>query len=127
MKPTTRGWLCYDADCPVCARTALRFGGVIVRRGYKLTPLGRAWVRERLAGDPQVADEIQLLLSDGRRLGGVDALLHLAREIWWARPFAWIGLVGCVGAALRRMYAWVARNRMRISRTCGLDTCGRKR
>ncbi len=89
-------------------------------------PLQRSWVQRRLDADPKpVLDEIQLLLEDGRRLGGVDALLYLGRRVWWAWPVAVVlGLPGLRGLT-RRAYAWVARHRMGISQFCGLDACRR--
>jgi predicted DCC family thiol-disulfide oxidoreductase YuxK len=73
---------------------------------------------------PQVAEEacltaMQLVLADGRVLSGADAVPELLRRIrgwgWVAGMFALPG-VRPVG---RRVYAWVARHRMRIS--CALE------
>jgi len=62
---------------------------------------------------PQIADEtcltaMQLVLPDGRVLAGADAVPELLRRVFalpGVRPLA------------RRFYAWVARNRLRLS--CG--------
>jgi predicted DCC family thiol-disulfide oxidoreductase YuxK len=77
--------------------------------------------RERF---PQVAEKacmtaMQLVLPDGRVLSGADAVPELLRRIrgwgWVAGAFALPG-VRPVG---RRIYAWVAKNRMRISCALG--------
>lgn len=71
---------------------------------------------------PQITEQacltaMQLVLSDGRVLSGADAVPELLRRIrgwgWVAAVFALPG----VRPVARRVYAWVARNRMRIS--CG--------
>jgi predicted DCC family thiol-disulfide oxidoreductase YuxK len=69
---------------------------------------------------PQITEEaclaaMQLVLPDGRVLAGADAVPELLRRIrgwgWVAAVFALPG----VRPIARRVYAWVARNRMRIS------------
>jgi predicted DCC family thiol-disulfide oxidoreductase YuxK len=73
---------------------------------------------------PQVAEDacmtaMQLVLPDGRVLSGADAVPQLLRRIrgwgWVAGVFALPG----IRPIARRLYAWVASNRMRIS--CALD------
>ena len=60
---------------------------------------------------------MQLVLPDGRILAGADAVPELLRRVrgwgWLASVF---GLPGMTPLS-RRVYAWVARNRMRISCT----------
>ena len=116
-----RGWILYDSRCPLCRRGARRLGGVAVRRGFRLMPLQRRWVRELL---PQsVADEMLLLLPGGRLLGGVDAYIHLAARVWWATPLAALASIPGLNFMTRRLYTWIASNRLGISRACGLDQC----
>ena len=120
----TRGWILYDGRCPFCRRGARRLGGIVSRRGFRLVPLQRRWVQERLARtNKPVADEMLLLLPDDTLLGGVDAYIHLCRRVWWAAPIGLLAsLPGCY-FSLRKLYAWVAANRFGISRACGLDGC----
>ena len=65
---------------------------------------------------------MQLVLPDGRVLAGADAAPEILRRIprwrWIAALFA---LPGARGFA-RQMYAWIARNRMRL----GCDLEGRR-
>ncbi len=77
----------------------------------------------RQARFPGVSEEacltaMQLVVPDGRVLSGADAVPELLRRIpgwgWLARVFALPG----VAPLARRVYAWIARNRMRIS--CGM-------
>ena len=77
--------------------------------------------RERF---PQVTEDacltaMQLVLPDGRVLSGADAVPELLRRI---RGWGWlVGVFALPGVRplARRLYAWVARNRMRIS--CALE------
>jgi predicted DCC family thiol-disulfide oxidoreductase YuxK len=79
---------------------------------------------ERRTRFPQVTEEaclsaMQLVLPDGRVLSGADAVPELLRRIrgwgWVAGAFALPG----VRPLGRRVYAWVAANRMRISCALG--------
>ena len=73
--------------------------------------------RERF---PQVPETLcmtamQLVLPDGRVLGGADAVPELLRRI---RGWGWVAGVfdvPVVRPLARRVYAWIAANRMRIS------------
>jgi predicted DCC family thiol-disulfide oxidoreductase YuxK len=78
----------------------------------------------RRARFPQITEDacttaMQLVLADGRVLSGADAVPELLRRIrgwgWVAGVFALPG----IRPIARRIYAWVARNRMRIS--CALE------
>jgi predicted DCC family thiol-disulfide oxidoreductase YuxK len=73
--------------------------------------------RERF---PQVSDEacmraMQLVLPDGRILSGADAVPGLLRRV---RGWRWVASLFGLPPLLpvtRRVYAWIARNRMRLS------------
>ena len=99
-------------------------GGIVLRRGYRLAPLQRRWVQDLLAARREdLPDAMFLLLPDGRLLAGADAYLYLCRRVWWATPLALLGALPGMRAILRRIYAWVARNRFLISGACGMDRC----
>ena len=114
--------LIYDADCAMCRKSALW----LMRRAYssgglEILPCRSPVRQERF---PQVKEgeclsAMQLVLPDGRRLSGADAVPELLRRIhgwgWLAGVFA----LPPVRPVARGVYGWVARNRMRIS--CALD------
>ena len=114
--------LIYDGECAMCRASALW----IMRRALdagtlEILPCRSAPRRQRF---PQVTDEqcmtaMQLVLPDGRVLAGADAMPELLRRIprwrWIAALFALPGL----RPLARVVYAWIARNRMRVS--CSID------
>lgn len=123
MGPTlTTATLIYDAECSLCRASALW----IMRRALssgtlEILPCASRHRRTRF---PQITEEacltaMQLVLADGRVLAGADAVPELLRRIrgwgWVAAVFALPG----VRPIARRVYAWVARNRMRISCAAG--------
>ena len=110
--------LIYDGECAMCRASALW----IMRRAMdagtlEILPCRSAPRRQRF---PQVTDAqcmtaMQLVLPDGRVLAGADAMPELLRRIprwrWLASLFTLPGMrpLG------RVVYAWIARNRMRVS------------
>ena len=102
-----RGWLFFDAEC------------VFERRGLAVAPLQDPRVAVLLGlSRQQLMREIHLLMSDGRQYGGADAVIALARQIWWARPLAWLAKIpGCMNV-LRAAYRKIA-----ASRRCSAANC----
>lgn len=113
--------LIYDGDCSMCRASALWLMRRALSRGeLEILPCRSGARRARF---PRVTDEacrtaMQLVLPDGRVLSGADAVPELLRRI---RGWGWVaGMFALPGARplARRLYAWMARNRMRLS--CGL-------
>ena len=64
-----------------------RFRSLLEHQGFSLTPLQTPWVRKRLAlPDDELLAQMLLLTSDNRCYGGADALVEIARHIWWGWP-----------------------------------------
>ena len=113
------GWVGYDESCPVCTTLARRLRPVMGRRGYEFQPLQGAWMARRLGlNQGRLPGEIQLVLRDGRVLGGTDGLLFLARQVWWMRPLAWLATVPWIRGRIDAGYRWVARNRHCLGDAC---------
>jgi len=55
--------------------------------------------------------ELRFLLSDGKQYGGADAVVAVAREIWWAHPLAWFAKLPGAMNLLHSGYRWVATQR----------------
>jgi predicted DCC family thiol-disulfide oxidoreductase YuxK len=119
--------LVYDGECSMCRASALwllrraETGGA---RDLEILPCRSPVRRARF---PSMTDEacmqaMQLVLPDGRVLSGADAAPEILRRI---PRWSWIARLFDLPAArplARTVYAWIARNRMRIS--CAAPTPG---
>jgi len=121
-----RGWLFFDAECGFCTRIARWLEPILGRRGLGVAPLqdprvGALLNMTRL----ELLKELRFLLSDGTQFGGARAVLAVAREIWWARPLAWIAALPCMLRALDAGYQSVASRRGCAAASCeaGADSC----
>jgi predicted DCC family thiol-disulfide oxidoreductase YuxK len=114
-----RGWLFFDAECKFCTRIARWLSPIMERRGMALAALQDPRVAE-LLGLPHddLMKEMQFLLSDGRRFGGADAAVELAREIWWAAPLVWVSKIPGAMEILRKGYRWIAARRKCAAAQC---------
>jgi predicted DCC family thiol-disulfide oxidoreductase YuxK len=65
--------------------------------------------------------ELRFLLADGSQFGGADAVLAVAREIWWARPLVWLSKLPGMTRLLREGYRWFAAHRS--CTTAHANTC----
>ncbi len=114
-----KGWLFFDAECGFCTRIARWLAPALERRGMALAPLQDARVGALLGmSREELLRELRFLLSDGTQFGGADACVALAREIWWARPLAWISNVPGMMEILRKGYRWIAANRKCAAASC---------
>jgi predicted DCC family thiol-disulfide oxidoreductase YuxK len=114
-----RGWLFFDGDCAFCTSIAHWLGGVLGPRGYGVAPLQDPRVQELLALPPdQLLSEMRVLTPDGQQIGGADALVFLAREVWWACPLYGLSQFPGMPRLLRIGYRWIARNRQCASGMC---------
>jgi len=110
--------LIYDGECAMCRASALW----IMRRAMdggalEILPCRSAPRRARFPHitDAQCMTAMQLVLPDGRVLAGADAMPELLRRIpRWRRVASLFALPGMRPLG-RVVYAWIARNRMRVS------------
>lgn len=118
---SARGWVFYDGECRFCVRGARRWGGFFSRRGFHWLPLQTPGTAARLGmTEAMLREEMKLLRTDGRMLGGVDAWAVLLRSAWWLWPLgALLALPGArwLGGVA---YRWVARNRHCLGGSCEL-------
>jgi predicted DCC family thiol-disulfide oxidoreductase YuxK len=100
-----RGWLFFDAECGFCSRTARWLLPILKRRGLAVAALQDPRVGVLLGlSRTELLRELRFLISDGKQYGGADAVLAVAREIWWAQPLVWLANVPGVMGWLRRGY-----------------------
>ena len=107
-----RGWLFFDADCAFCVKIVRAVAPALQKRGFALAPLQDPRVGALLGlSQSELLLEMRLLLSNGQQIGGADAAVALAHEIWWARPLVWLSNLPGMMQLLRRAYRWVAAHR----------------
>jgi len=114
-----KGWLFFDAECGFCIRIARWLAAVLERRGFGVAPLQDPRVGALLGMTRQdLLLELRFLLSDGAQFGGADAVVAVAREIWWARPLVWFSRLPGASPLLHEGYRWVAARR-----SCSASAC----
>ena len=117
-----KAWVLYDGDCGLCRSLEARFRGILLRRGFKTVPLQEPWVAERLSVPPgDLLQEMRVLMPDGETRGGADAVLWLARHVWWASPLRWIAATPGGMPLLRSIYRWIAERRNCRTGTCDIQ------
>ena len=116
-----RGWVLYDDSCGFCRRWVPFWRGTLERRGYSIAPLQSEWVREKLGlSDEELVEDLRLLSPNGRVTRGADVYREVLRRIWWAWPLYLLSVTPGPRSLFDGGYLAFARNRHRISRTCGL-------
>ncbi|MGB2665265.1 MAG: DCC1-like thiol-disulfide oxidoreductase family protein [Candidatus Acidiferrum sp.] len=114
-----KGWLFFDADCNFCTRLARWLAPILARRGFAVAPLQDPRVSALLGLSQQERlRELRLLLSDGLHYGGAEAVVAVARQIWWAQPLVWLTHLPGAKNLLRNGYCWVA-----VHRSCTTSAC----
>lgn len=122
------GWLFYDGQCPLCCASARRFGRVLARHRFGLRPLQSPGAAQQLGlDDRDLLRETRLLLADGRNLGGADAMVEIARHIWWAWPLWFISRFPAASPVMRAAYRSIAANRHCVGGACKLPERGARR
>jgi predicted DCC family thiol-disulfide oxidoreductase YuxK len=123
-----RGWVLYDGDCPFCCGWARRFEKVLTRRGFDLAPVQAPWVGECLGLRVEAPlREMRVVTLEGRCFGGADAVLFLARTIWWGWPLVVFGLLPGAKPLLRAGYRWLAAKRKCFGGSCHTNGAGQGR
>jgi predicted DCC family thiol-disulfide oxidoreductase YuxK len=116
------GWLFFDAECRFCTRFALWLAPALENRGFALAPLQDSRVSS-LLGLPrnELMREMRFVFGDGWQFGGADAVLALARVVWWARPLLWLSALPGAANSLRTLYHWLA-----AKRSCSAELCAER-
>jgi predicted DCC family thiol-disulfide oxidoreductase YuxK len=124
----TRGWIFYDAECPICRKGRKVWGGIFARRGFEWFPLQTPGVAHRLGlSETALLEEMKLQLAGGRVLGGIDSWVVLFRSVWLLWPIGFLLSLPGFHALSRACYRWIARNRYCFGGKCGVRTKPRHR
>lgn len=114
-----RGWLFFDAQCRFCVRFARRSAPILTRRGIALAPLQDPRVGALLGMKrDELMRELRLMMGNGEQFGGAEVIVALSREIWWAKPVAWIANIPGAMRLLRSAYEWAAARRGCTGQEC---------
>lgn len=115
------GWILYDGECSFCLSIVQRLRGVFTSRGFAFLPVQTPWVRAEfnLPGQELLA-EMRLLLRNGEKFGGADAILALTKFVWWAWPVAALAHIPGARFLLGVAYRNVASRRYCIGGTCSI-------
>ena len=122
-----KGWLFFDGDCRFCVRTARWLSPILMRRGFALAPLQdpRVGVLLGLSREELLRD-LRFLMSDGTQYAGADAVLTVARQVWWMRPLVWISRIPKSMPFLHSLYRLVAESRSCSAISCEIAAVSRK-
>lgn len=104
-----RGWLFFDAECVFCTRIARLLASPMRRRGLEVAALQDPRVGALLGlSREELLRAVRFVAADGSQCAGADALLAVARELWWLRPLVWMSRIPGVLPAMRTAYRWGA-------------------
>src|SRR3954469_5279093 len=105
MRAPSLGFILYDAECRMCRDMMRRFEKTFTARGFSFAPL-------QLELNPdERPSEIRVQMTDGDAFGGADAVLFLARFVWWGWPLTWFAQLPGAKKLLRRIYREIASRR----------------
>ena len=107
-----KGWLFFDANCNFCTWLARWLAPILACRGFAVAPLQDPRVGALLGlSQQELLRELRFLLSDGTHYGGADAVVAVARQIWWGRPLVWLSTIPGMKNLLHASYRWISARR----------------
>ena len=115
----------FDGGCPMCRTTVRRLHALDWMRRLRFVDGTTARLREQVAPGLSEADvftELYVVEPSGRKYAGYDGFLRLARVIPVMWPFLVVGGLPVIRQLGRRVYRFVAANRIRRGR-CTDDFC----
>jgi predicted DCC family thiol-disulfide oxidoreductase YuxK len=125
MKDNTfNEWVFYDSECPMCSNLTHNAKKLTAGQGLGFASLHSDWVKEKIKDVKEPLKEMLILKPDGNIIGGADAMVHLARKIWFTRPIYWIYQIPGMKFVYKPVYAFIAKNRYCISKVCRIKPVG---
>src|SRR5882762_3514909 len=117
-----RGWILFDRDCSICTSLVRRFRHTFEKRGFGLAALQDPRVAALLALPPEdLLREMRVITCEGEIHGGAEAVVYLARQVWWAWPLYAAAQLPGVPRILDAGYRWFADHRSCSSGKCSLS------
>ncbi len=115
-------WVFYDGKCTICTDWLRRMGKTLNARDFGIASLQTGWVQPKIVHIDDPLKEMLMLTADGRIIGGADAVIYIARRIWWMYWFYAISFFPGMKWIMRRVYRLVAENRYCVSSSCWVTT-----
>ena len=115
----------FDGGCPMCRATVRRLWRLDWLQRLSFADATNPERRERLAPgltEAQMMREMYVVEPDGRRFGGYEAILRIARVVPLMWPFLVIGILPGIRQLGRAVYRTIAANRVRRGR-CTDEFC----
>ncbi|MBI1373506.1 MAG: DUF393 domain-containing protein [Phycisphaera sp.] len=115
----------FDGDCPFCRQQIAKIRRMDRHDVFEYVPRQAEGLEQRF---PKLAEGdfntgMRLVHVDGTIDIGADAVYGIARRVGWWRWFAWLYRVPVLKQICRAGYAWIARNRQRLGKTCDNGAC----
>ncbi len=122
-KQVPANWVLYDGACSKCTALAQFFRPALRRRGFLMAPLQSLWVPSALGMGPrELLQRMRVFTAHGELYSGADAVLYLARLIWWAWPLWVLAKLPGAKPALNALYGWIAMHRHCASGGCTISS-----
>src|SRR5271154_39617 len=107
-----KGWILFDRDCKICTSLARRSRRTFEKRGFGLAALQDPRVAALFGVPPdQLLREMRVVTNENELYGGAEAIVYLARQIWWALPVYVAAQLPGVLRILKASYSWFADHR----------------
>jgi predicted DCC family thiol-disulfide oxidoreductase YuxK len=131
-----RGWVLYDGDCQFCIGWVRRMKPILVPRGFGFLPLQTPWVRAFFdLPEAELLSKMRVVFNkfddfnDGNNrysecirqaFGGADAIVELAKHVWWAWPLVAVAQIPIARNFMRARYRATAARRYCVNGTCAV-------
>jgi predicted DCC family thiol-disulfide oxidoreductase YuxK len=133
----SRGWVVYNGECQFCLGWVRRMKPVLEPRGFLFLPLQTPWVRAffRVPVD-ELLSEMRVITNSGldgcdehtggrgQVFGGADAIVELAKRVWWAWPLVALAKIPGAQKLLGIGYRAMAARRYCAKGRCTLPQLG---
>src|SRR5271154_476805 len=126
-----RGWILYDGGCQFCIGWVRRMKPIFVPRGFEFLPLQTPWVRAFFnLPEAELLSEMRVVFNNnskngnsgrvGQTFGGADAIVELAKHVWWAWPLVAVAQIPIARNFLRARYRAIAAQRYCMNGACAV-------
>jgi predicted DCC family thiol-disulfide oxidoreductase YuxK len=116
--------LVYDGNCGFCRRSIAAVRRRDRSAQFIYLPRQTPGIEERYPqlGIGDFEKGMRLIEPDGTMHIGADAIYQIASRLPYFRGFSWLYHLPVVRCLTRRLYAWIAANRLKLSQYCKNDS-----